>query len=963
MKRFLKRLFRYLWRNIKEKTVFVFSNFKYLFIKLFSSRAALVLTVLMIGFTAIIGRVFYLQIIKSDYYTENFTEKAEKTITTEAARGNIYDKNGNVLAYNEISYNVVMTDEIPSSETRGDTINGIIDRAVKIIEANGDSIIDDFNIELDEKGNYAFKSDPTTRQVTFLINIFGGTSSELTENGYDKMTAAELMEYLCEEKYGVSDSYTPEEKIKIVTIRYALSLTSYQKYVSTVIARDINEQTMAAILESTDDLTGLDVQETYKRVYNDAEYFAHIIGYTGEISEDELEELNLENDAGITYSVGDQVGKSGVEQSFDSYLQGTKGEKQVFVDSTGNILETISEVKSSSGNDLYLTIDRDLQIVAYNVLEKKLAACLLSKIVNYDYVAAEKQTYVYIPIKDVYSQILTNIVDFNDFSRDDASDREKNTLKAFTAKQQSTIAWVKETMMDPNSPPSNEISDEEDEYLYLFYEILVDNGIVDKNLIDTSDEIYKGWTNDEISLRVYLQHAIAMNWIDVSAISADGKYSNSDEIYNAMIENGIALLPDSRDFSEKIYYHMIYNGEIDPYDICLMLYDQGKIEIDDQYYKLVNGEIDTYTYVRNEIENLTLTPAMIALDPCSGALCITDSETGEVRALVSYPSYDNNRLSGTVDSEYWYELNINDSQPLFNIAINGLTAPGSTFKLCTSVAALSEGYITTDTTIYDSVYFEEITPSPKCYIAPSSHGNENVSTALRDSCNYFFFQIGYNMGLDEYGEYNSAQALDIITDYAERLGLGIKSGVELNETSPRVSTTDSVRTAIGQGTNGFAIVHLTRYVNTVANNGSNLELTLLNKITDSSGNTLIQRTPVVTNTVELEDYEWDAIHYGMRLVATSGTASSFFTDLDTTVAGKTGTAEENVYRSNHAAFVGYAPYENPEISFACQIRNCDSTSYPGGVLSEVLQYYFGEITYEEVMNMPVQDSIDSFQSE
>ena len=851
-------LFKRLFRLIKGKIVYLFSNIRYLFSKLFSSRIALVLTVLMIGFTVILGRLFYLQIIKSDYYTENFTEKAEKTITTEAARGRIYDVNGNVLAYNEIGYNVVMTDEIPSSDTRGDTLNGIIYRTIQIIEENGDKIIEDFNIELDSSGNYVFKKDPITRQLTFLINIFGVSSDEISQKGYDKYTAQQLMDYLCgEDKYALDESYSKEDRIKIVTIRYALSQTAYQKYVSTTIANNINENTMAAILESTDDLTGVEVQETYKRVYNDAQYFAHIIGYTGEISEDELEEYNLENDAGITYSIGDTVGKSGVEQSFDSFLQGKKGERDVFVDSTGNILETISEVKSQSGNDLYLTIDRDLQIAAYDILEKKLAACLLNKIVDYDYVATEKSGYVYIPIKDVYSQILTNIVDFDDFSDEDASDREKATLAAFTAKEQSVISWVQQELMNPSAAPASELSSDQDDYLYIVYQLLVGNEIINSSLIDTEDEIYEQWTNDEVPLRVLLQHAIAENWIDVSAISSNTKYSNSDEIYQIIVDNVVSLLPESRDFSEKIYYYMIYNEELSPYDICLMLYDQEKLEPDDAYDKLVSGQISTYTYVLEEIEALVLTPAMIALDPCSGSLCITDTDSGEVRALVSYPTYDNNRLSGTVDLDYWQELNRNDSQPLFNYATSGLTAPGSTFKLCTSVAALAEDYITTDTTIYDAVVFEDITPSPKCYISPASHGNENVSTALRDSCNYFFFQIGYNMGLDEYGDYNSRQALDIIDDYAVQLGLGIKSGVELNEISPRVSTTDSVRTAIGQGTNGFAVVHLNRYVNTVANNGKNYQLTLMDKIIDKNGNVIRQNEPVITNTVKLEDYEWD----------------------------------------------------------------------------------------------------------
>ena len=408
---------------------------------------------------------------------------------------------------------------------------------------------------------------------------------------------------------------------------------------------------------------------------------------------------------------------------------------------------------------------------------------------------------------------------------------------------------------------------------------------------------------------------------------------------------------------------MIYDGQISPYDVIDLVYTQGKLQSDAVYEDLRNGAITPYNYIIREIRSLTITPAMLALDPYSGALCITDVKTGKVKALVTYPSYDNNMLSGHVDTDYWYWLNNDDSQPLFDVATQALTPPGSTFKLCTSVAGLAEDYVDPDTFIFDEVYFEKVIPSPRCYIAPASHGLVNVSTALEGSCNYYFFEIGYEMGLDESGQYNSLQALNIITDYAKQLGLGIKSGVEIRESEPRVSTTDSVRTAIGQGTNGFATVHMARYVNTVAASGTNYQLSLIDRVEDKDKNVILKVEPVITNKVQLSEDEWDAIHLGMRLVTQTGTASSFFTSLNATIAGKTGTAEENLYRSNHAAFVGYAPYEDPEVSFACMIRNCDSTSYPGDTLCQTLRYYFGEITYDDIMKAPVENTISGFHSE
>ncbi len=951
-------------QRFKDRLEYIGDLIKSLIGKIFSSRLSIVGTVFVLLFVVIFSRLFYLQIVMSDYYTDNFVQKSEKTITTNGPRGNIYDSDGNLLAYNVISYSVTLADEVPSSDKRAEILNGLIYKAIQLIEENGDEIIDDFNLEVNGKNQFVFKEQPVTRMITFLINIYGLKSAEIYEKGYDKKTAAELMSDICD-KFGIDRlTYTNEEIIKIATIRYALSLNAYQKYVSTVISVNVTDKTKAAILEYTDELPGIDITENYKRVYVDPIYFSHIVGYTGQISESELEEYNLENATGIEYKAGDIVGKAGVEQIMDAYLQGVRGTEKVFVDATGNVLESIEKSKSGSGYDIHLTIDHDLQIAAYTILEQKLAACLLEKLVDYYVPKQEKSNYVPIPAIDVYFQLLTNVCDFSKFNREDASDREQMAYGIFQKAKDEIVQGIEEELLDPEAQPVSYLGYEYNEYMFFVYDMLGTEGILDKSAIDRNDAIYKRWANEQISLREFLQHAIAENWINISALDSSKKYSNSDEIYDAIVANTLSLLADSRDFDEKIYYFLVYNVEISPFDICMMLYDQGCLEYDDGYAMLDSRRWSPFDYIKYQIEHLVITPAMLALDPCSGSLCIVDSDTGKVKALVSYPSYDNNKLSGKIDSEYWYKLNIDDSSPMFNRATMSLTAPGSTFKLCTSVAVLAEDVFTVDTAINDEGPFTLVTPSPKCYIYPASHGVVNVSHALEHSCNYYYFQAGYDLGIDEKGEYSSTQALDIIENYAKQLGLGIKSGVEVPEVAPRVSTTDSVRTAIGQGTNGFAAVHMARYVNTIANSGVNYQLSLVDRITDRNDNTVWKIEPVITNKVELEQEEWDAIHYGMRLVIVGdGTAKDFFTSFEGTLAGKTGTAEENIYRSNHTAFVGYSPYNEPEIAFSCMIRNSDSTSYPGAVLCDVLKYYWGEMTLEEVFNQKVENTIAGWHGE
>lgn len=934
---------------MKKRFLTIIESIRDFFIKIFTSGTAIIATIFVLLFCVILARLFYLQIIKSDYYQENFIQKAEKVIYTEGARGDIYDSDGNLLAHNELSYSIVMTDEIKSSSKKGEIINKIVYDTINIIESNGDSIIDDFNIAYDN-GTAKFKDDPSTPMITFLCNVFGLRSTEIYEKGYDKYTAEEILDYMCsDEKFDISsETYDLEDRIKICTIRYALSLNAYQKYISTVIAEDINEYTQAAIMESRGELTGVDVQETYKRVYDQGLYYGSILGYTGYVSESELEGFN-NNDLGITYQSGDVVGKTGIEASFDAYLKGTRGSETVFVDSKGSVLDVIDSTKSESGNDLYLTLDTDLQIAYYEILEREIAGLLVERIVNADYVEDDTDDIVYIPVKDVYYKLLTNVIEPLDFSNPDASDREKQLYSSFVDYEVEVLDKIEGLLRDSETFPTNELSVEYNDYMYQLYDFLGTEGILDKDIMDTTDETYVAFSNEEVSLKEFLMHAISENWINVSLVDSSKKYATSEEIYDALVTKLISSITDNTDFQELIYYHMIYNGMIDPYDICLILYDQGKLEDDDAKASLEAGEISAYQYVIRQIENLIITPAMVALDPCSGSIVVTDTKTGKVKALVSYPSYDNNKLSGSIDSDYWYELNTDASTPLFNKATQAITAPGSTFKPITAAAGLNEGVIEADTYIYDEGTFTEITPSPKCWIYPESHENENVVGAITDSCNYFFYTVGYRLSMVN-GTYTSLQGLDILEDYATQFGLNMKSGIEIEETSPRFSSTDSVRTAIGQGTSGFTTVQLARYVNCIANKGKNYQLSIVDKVTDKSGNTILKVESEVTNTVELSDTIWNCIYSGMRGVVTDGAVSKIFENTPITLAGKTGTAQESLSRSNHSNFIGFAPYDDPEIAFACTIRNGGSSSYAADTTNDCINYYYGYTSLKDILD-------------
>ena len=934
---------------MKKRLFSIIGVIKDFFIKIFTSRVALLGFVFIVFFCIILGRLFYLQIIKSDFYQENFTQKEKKVIYSEGARGNIYDCNGQQLAHNEVSYSVVMTDEIKNSSTKGEIINRIIYDTIQLIESNGDSLIDNFNIEYRDE-DAAFKSDPTTPMITFLCNVFGLRSSEIYEKGYDKYTAREIIDYMCsEQRFDISsEEYSLEDRIKICIVRYALSLNSYQKYISTVIANDVNEYTQAAIVENRADLTGVDIRETYKRIYDYGIYYGNILGYTGYVSEEELESLRY-NDSDIEYLSGDIVGKTGIESTYDSYLKGTRGTETVFVDSKGSVLEVVDSTRSGSGNDLYLTLDTDLQIAFYEILEREIAGLLVARIVDWNYVNEGDDEIVYVPVNDVYFQLLTNVIEPLDFSDPGATYRERSIYSTFLAREKAVFQEMRTQLTRSQGIPTGELTDEYNDYMYFAYNLLGQLGVLNKDIMDTQDPVYQKFAAEEISLREFLIHAISENWIDVSTLDSSRRYATSDEIYTALLEKLMDSLVDNVGFQERIYYFMVYSGEIDPYDICMLLYDQGKLpENDPMKEQLESGMISTYDYIITQISSLVITPAMVALDPCSGSMVVTDTKTGKVKALVSYPSYDNNRLSGSIEPDYWYELNTDDSAPLYNRATQALTAPGSTFKPITAAAGLNEKVINIDTVIFDEGTFTDITPSPKCWIYPDTHGNVNVVEALAVSCNYFFYTVGYGLSMQD-GNYMSLQGLNTLETYATNLGLNVRSGVEIEENDPRFSSTDSVRTAIGQGTSGFATVQLARYVNCLANKGDNYQLSLIDRVMDKAGQPVQTVGPQLTSQTGLSPSFWTAIHSGMRGVVTEGSVADVFQGTAYDLAGKTGTAQENIYRSNHSNFIGFSPYREPEIAFACTIRNGGSSTYAAETTKNCLDYYYGQISIEEIM--------------
>lgn len=953
----------------------MFERFKEKIIGILTSRLTIMILITLALGGVLLYRLFQLQIVNGATYLNNFILESRKTREIASSRGNIYDRNGEVLAYNELAYSVKIEDVYETSRSKNKLLNANIYRLIKLIEKNGDSIIMDFGVALNEAGEFYFTATSDTKKLRFLADVYG--KPYVTDLKLEQQTASaeEIIQYLGK-KYAIGDydvegdsqsdfivgkGYTNEELLKMITIRYAMGLTSFQKYIGTTVATDISEETRAVIMENLDTLDGVSIEEAPVRRYVDSIYFSQIIGYTGKISTEELETLNAkdleEGGDGTRYTMNDIVGRTGIESYMETTLQGRKGIEIVYVNNTGKVMSIDEEASTSpiAGNDVYLTIDKNLQIAAYNILEQRIAGILLDKIRNTkEYTGKTNSSKeLYIPIYDVYYALFNNgVIDISHMQTENAGEQEQYVYEKYLAYKDTVYDKLRQELTE-KCTPYNKLSKEYQVYESNIVEYLEQRGLIDTSLIDTSDKTYIAWKTDEtISLSEYLHYAIAAGWVDVTKLDLDNRYADTEEIFQTLLENIFTILDSSVEFQKKFFKYMLKSDVINGKNVCYVLCEQGRVEIDEEdENKLYHNGISAYDFILNRIRNLDITPAELALDPCSGSSVIVDVNTGDVLAMVSYPSYDNNKMANSIDTEYYAQLQTDKSSPLLNYATMYKSAPGSTFKMVSATAGLMEGYITTKSTYTCSGIFTTVTPSPKCWIYPGAHGSLNVTGAIENSCNYFFYQLGYNMSLED-NQYNEQKGISILAKYADLYGLSEKSGVEITEYAPDVSTEYPIQSAIGQGTNNYTTAGLARYAATVANSGTCYDLTLLDKICSPDGVVLKEYEPEIRNTIEMPSSYWTAIHTGMRRVVEK---MSYYENLGIEVAGKTGTAQESTTRANHALFVGYAPYKDPQIAIATRIAFGYSSSYAAQTTKDIIKYYYNLDEEEEIVTGEASD--------
>jgi len=359
----------------------------------------------------------------------------------------------------------------------------------------------------------------------------------------------------------------------------------------------------------------------------------------------------------------------------------------------------------------------------------------------------------------------------------------------------------------------------------------------------------------------------------------------------------------------------------------------------------------------------------------AGAVVVMNVKTGEILAIASYPDYEPELFRDGIPEKIYqsYEKGNN----LYNRAISGSYAPGSTFKMAVAIAGLETGKITTTTKINDvGIYPRGYNPVCWYYTSyHSGHGYLNLSQAIKHSCNYFFYEVGYRVGIDN------------ISKYASYLGLGSKTGVELlGETSGTVASPqvakqregrdwylgDTLSVSIGQSYNSFSPLQMAKYVSMLANGGKNIDVSIIKSIIKSDG-TEISREEInkyVNNKIGLKEEKLEdlnissenlqAILKGMKGVTSEagGTAYSTFANFGMDIGGKTGSAQTDIKNQVNAWFVGFAPYEEPEIAVTVLVEKGGSGGYTAEVAKEIIAEYFGMNSNSVTENMQAIPSVE-----
>lgn len=642
-------------------------------------------------FLLIIFQFYKLQILEHDIYDAKLRQTVQKEVEIPAIRGIIYDRYGKTLATNKAIYVLKYDPQITFKDTveRDD----VLLKVAKVLEANNETSNSPYidNVPISDTVPFVFTEDMQGVR-RFITNYVPYNDNDHKEIIYT-YTAPELIEYLRDE-LDIDPKFSDEEVRKIIPMRLQIRQTTFQKYKKVTLAQDVSMKSLAAIQENQKEFAGIIAEVESQRYYPYGDVFGNILGYTRTITESQYEQLESQG-----YEKDDIVGQVGIESEMEADLRGKKGRKLIEVDNVGRTVFTLATQSATAGNDVYLTIDADLQLTVYNALEKRLSEGIIARL------QGNSGTLKLTGRDVIVSMAKNNQLDFKIMS------------------------------MAPETTAQRKL--------------------YDKVVASYEAELQ----NIEIAERELPQ-------AEKSNLTIKAHFAN-----------------------------MLDNGLINDTELLLAFGEQGTLQLtEDQMERIKRGNYNLRSLLISQLESGGLKPDQTSIMPCSGTAIVVDPNTGQTLALVSYPSYDNNEFIQNFNSFYTKLHDGIDTRNLeINRALKTAKAPGSTFKMIVGIAGIEEEVVTADEYIYDTGQFTKAgAPYPRCWIFTNTghgHGNKNVKGALEVSCNYYFYELAYRLGLKYGAPYGG---INMLTKYVNMFGLNEKSGIELEETPPNVSNPTTV---------------------------------------------------------------------------------------------------------------------------------------------------------------------------
>lgn len=914
-----------------------------------SNRMIILLLTILVMFFVLVIRLVDIQIIHGAEYSQSVTASTSKTLAIEAPRGNIYDRYGRPLAINHVAYSIQLDNSV--SADFGDNRNQLIKQFCDEIWLLDGSPKD--NLPIDE--NYKFNFDGTTEEDIKLAEINWKNDLNLPEDLMNG-TAIDVLNYLYE-IYEAPTEYSELQKRAYVS--YVLDMSN-----NNILALTLATKFMHFGENLIDDLP-LEKEYPYAFHYttkNREIQFKESMSMKDEqLDYTSLETLEyLGEFFGLPKDLPTDILRSAVGIRYSIYLQYYQ-QYQLITLATQINTKTLSYFEENQ--DVFLNVSiNPISLREYPEGE------YFSHLLGYIRKMTTEDYALYAEDVDengnkIYTQ--NDVVGQAGFEKLYERDLNGTDGKVFIEVDN---LGRRMSILDETEPIAGK-----DVFLTL-------DSRLQKVAYDTLEAELAKAVASSLSGRVTLND-LFVSMVSSNNISAKKIMNSTSGTSNVVYNRFLEAMPDfnpseenAKDILESYLLDEIVNNRMSHIDCISIAVEQGTIiATQDELSNVQNGGISHLGFILDKLGSGELTASDTGLDPSTGSVFVTKIDSGETLASVTYPSYDNNEFVNEFNNSYYNDLLADTNTPLVNRPLQQKKAPGSTFKMIPLLAGLETNAITGNTVYQDRGIFTDAgSPHARCWIYNSgrTHGSVDVVRCLEVSCNYFMYQMAYNMGNATNG--GTAQTITTLNEYMASFGLNKTAGLELSELSPTMASPhykeriiltanpdatssqlrwtdgDTIRAVIGQSVNSYTPAQMTKYISTLANGGTLYKLHMVESIKNPDGSIYEKVEEVVENISPFDESNLELIYRGMYQVTkgSEGTMRGYFRDYPINIATKTGTAQEALDRNPHSWLVCFAPYEEPQIAITVMIPFGDGhNGIAPAIVKAVIDEYFN-LEYE-----------------